>query len=556
MATVNRSMTPTSALPNSATRVVTCAAIWQVLVALFVLYGAWTISQMDTLRILGKPADLGTPVHFFAVLIMVVPAVFALIASVRVWQHHNDGRYMSITVNMAGLVLSLFALLGMWGVYQSYELIVDAILANAPLTLGFAAAYLLVWVAGRLIGRAKEVLERIAVFVATATLVVLLIASNILGAANYVLSTYSNWQTWLLTAVTVVFAVLVWQLLKLADVFGESPDERAAWQGWFMLSPNIVGFVLFFAGPLLLSFYLSFTDSSVGQVPGVVGFANYRELLSLQVRTVSDASISSQNALDFGYAVVQDINFGSNRLVIGAKDRLFWISLGNTFAFCLMLLPLAIAPALGMALILNSALPGVKFFRALYFLPSVASVVGTALIWRWLYDPTIGYINYALATLSSWFGAGNPDVQWLTDPQVVLLAIVILAAWQVVGYNTVLFLAGLQGVPNVLYEAAKIDGANPWQRFLNVTLPMVAPTTFFVLITTMVMGLQVFNEPYALFPSRPIPEDATTLVYYLYTQGFNQFQFGYASAIAWVLFAIIFVFTFIQFRFNRSQAYG
>jgi multiple sugar transport system permease protein len=136
------------------------------------------------------------------------------------------------------------------------------------------------------------------------------------------------------------------------------------------------------------------------------------------------------------------------------------------------------------------------------------------------------------------------------------LAIVILAAWQVVGYNTVLFLAGLQGVPNVLYEAAKIDGANPWQRFLNVTLPMLAPTTFFVLITTMVTGLQVFNEPYALFPSRPIPEDATTLVYYLYTQGFNQFQFGYASAIAWVLFAIIFVFTFIQFRVNSSQAYG
>lgn len=532
------------------------AAIWQVIVAGFLFYGAWTTSQMDTLRILGTPADLGVPVHFFAVFIMVTPAVFALLASLRLWQHHNDGRYMSITVNVAGLVLSLFALLGVWGLYQSYEYVVDALLVNAPLTLGFAAAYLLSWLAGRFIGRIKDVLEGVALFTASATLIALLIASNVLGAANYVLSTYSNWQAWLLTAVTVVFVVLVWQLLALASVFGETPDARAAWQGWFMLSPNIVGFVLFFAGPLLLSFYLSFTDSSVGQVPNVVGFANYTELLSLQVRTVSDVNISAQSALDFGYAVVQEIDFGGNRLVIGAKDRLFWISLGNTFAFCLMLLPLAIVPALSMALILNSALPGVKFFRALYFLPSVASVVGTALIWRWLYDPTIGYINYALATLTGWFRAGDPNIQWLTDPQVVLLAIVILAAWQVVGYNTVLFLAGLQGVPNVLYEAAKIDGANPWQRFLNVTLPMLAPTTFFVLITTMVTGLQVFNEPYALFPSRPIPEDATTLVYYLYTQGFNQFQFGYASAIAWVLFAIIFVFTFIQFRVNRSQAYG
>lgn len=132
---------------------------------------------------------------------------------------------------------------------------------------------------------------------------------------------------------------------------------------------------------------------------------------------------------------------------------------------------------------------------------------------------------------------------------------VLLAAWQVVGYNVVLFLAGLQGIPRALYEAARIDGANSWQQFRNVTLPFLAPATFFVMITTMITGLQVFNEPYALFPSLPIPENATTLVYYMYTRGFNQFQFGYASSIAWVLFFIIFGFTLVQFRLNRTTAY-
>jgi multiple sugar transport system permease protein len=161
-----------------------------------------------------------------------------------------------------------------------------------------------------------------------------------------------------------------------------------------------------------------------------------------------------------------------------------------------------------------------------------------------------------LTSLSTFFGFADPKIEWLSDPRVVLFSVVLLAAWQVVGYNIVLFLAGLQGVPRSLYEASKIDGANPWQRFVNVTLPMIAPTTFFVVITTMVTGLQVFNEPYALFPSRPIPENATTLVYYLYTKGFGQFQFGYASAVAWVLFFIIFTFTFVQFRLNRSQAYA
>jgi multiple sugar transport system permease protein len=152
-------------------------------------------------------------------------------------------------------------------------------------------------------------------------------------------------------------------------------------------------------------------------------------------------------------------------------------------------------------------------------------------------------------------GLADPQIRWLTEPSVVLFAVVLLAAWQVVGFNTVLFLAGLQGIPVEMYEAAGIDGANRAQRFRFVTLPLLAPTTFFVVITTAISGLQVFNEPYSLFPYRPIPIEATTAVYYLYDRGFPRAEFGYSSALAWILFVIIFLITLIQFRMSRSNAY-
>jgi len=529
--------------------------LWNLAVAVYSARLSLTVFGMETLTILGRSANLGRPVQLFAALVVLVPAVLALLGSAGLLARKNWGRYLLLAVNFAGAALSLFALLGVWGVYGSFERIVDGVMANAPVLLGFAAAYALYWLAGRLGGRAGEGLERAGLILAGLTLIAFLLLSNVLGGVNYVLSTYAEPRAWLITALVLAFGAVTLYLLRLGAAFGETPDQRNAWQGWFMLSPNILGFLFFFAGPLLLSFYLSFTDSSVGQVPNVIGLRNYADLLAVHLVTVDDPGVRAQNALPFGYAVVKEFSFGDTRLVFGAKDRLFWLSLWNTLLFCLLLLPLAILPALGMALVLNSSLPGVGFFRALYFLPSVAAVVGTALIWRWLYSPTVGYINYTIATVAGWFGLPDPEIEWLSDPNVVLISMVLLSAWTVVGYNIVLFLAGLQGIPKALYEAAKIDGANGWQRFRNVTLPMLAPTTFFVLITTMITGLQVFNEPYALFPSIPIPENATTLVYYLYQQGFTRFNFGYASSIAWVLFLIIFGFTFLQFRLNRSSAY-
>ncbi|MEO1289304.1 MAG: sugar ABC transporter permease [Chloroflexota bacterium] len=495
-----------------------------------------------------------------------------MLSTLMVFARNNDGRYLGLTINFGGFALSLFALLGVWGIFDSFERITDIILANGSFTLiGMAIAYAIFWSAGRFdeFSAMRRNGERLGVAIAMIIVIFLLFRGtignpefesfNLLSGLSFMLSRYvdetSRMMAWLTTGAVIIFGYFSWGLLHLGDYFGETPDQRNAWQGWLMLSPNIIGFLLFFAGPLVLSLYLSFTDDTVGAAPNFNAGANYANILSLEMQTTTDQDVFAQTVLSDDFVLLGEVGIGNTRYVIGAKDKLFWISLRNTLLFCLMLLPLAVIPAVGMALVLNSKLPGVKFFRAVYFLPSVAAVVGTALIWRWLYTPTTGYIDYALSVLWGWFGQPAPDIGWLSDPQWVLTSIVILAAWQVVGYNTVLILAGLQGIPNVLYEAAQIDGANRWNQFWNVTLPMLQPTLFFVLITTMVTGLQVFNEPFTLFPARPIPENATTSVYYMYLQGFTQFNFGYASSVAWVLFVIIFGLTLVQFRLNSGEAY-
>ncbi len=536
---------------------------WQTVVALAMIALSVFIFQLNEF------ANLGRPVQYFAGVAVLIPAGMGFLSNLWLLQRNNRGRYLAMALNFVGFVLVSAAVLSQWGAYQSFERLVDIVLANGWLTLGFAIAYALYWIAGRLdeTSRLREWLEMTAVGLSMLTLMAMLLIGtpefNIFSGVLVVIQSYSAPVTWAVTLVAVVFLAAFWSILTIPRYFKETPAEREAWQGWLMLSPNIIGFMVFFAGPLLLSFYLSFTDSSVGQIPEIIGFANYAELLSLEFITAPVNNGIPQDYLSFGYSVLGEIFLpGDSRLIIGAKDVLFWVSLRNTLVFCIMLLPLSIIPALILSLILNSKLPGMKFYRAIYFLPSVAAVVGTALIWRWLYDPTIGYMNYAITQVVTalnslgFVGLTDPGIEWLTGPGVVLFSIVLLSAWQVVGYNTVLFLAGLQGIPGVLYEAAQIDGANRWQQFWNVTLPMLAPTTFFVVITTMVTGLQVFNEPYALFPSRPIPTNATTSVYYMYTQGFNEFQFGYASAVAWFLFAIIFSLTLLQFRMNRNEAYG
>lgn len=528
------------------------AAGWNLLVAAALVWLSVTIFRLPGF------GGLGVPVQRFVAAVPLGVAAASLYSAVMLALRRPAGRYTAMAVLYAGFVFSIVALLTVWNIWDGFEFIVDGVMAQGYLPLGFAVAYGVNWLAFRFPdgGGARVALQNAALGLASLTLVVLLWFSGLLDGISYALGTYTQFAgglastgaaAWAATICMGVFGYLAFAVLNTGDYFGETPFEREAWQGWLMLSPNILGFTIFFAGPLLLSFYLSFTNDTIGNVPEVVGFANYGELLALELQPRGDAPFA-QDVMSFGYRPLVE-NFLGTGYVLGAKDVLFWRSLGNTLLFCLMLVPMSTIPAIALAVTLNSDLPGMKFYRAVYFLPSVAAVVGTALIWRWLYDPTIGFINDALTR----YFPGETNVQWLSDPSVVLFSIVLLASWQLVGFNTVLFLAGLQGIPKVLYEASKIDGANSAERFRFVTLPLLAPTTFFVVVTTVVQGLQVFNEPYTLFPARPIPTNATTSVYYMYTQGFLEAQFGYASAVAWVLFAVIFVVTLIQFRLQRSD---
>lgn len=519
--------------------------------------------------------NLGRPVQYFVGVVVLLPiALIVYFTSGLITQATekrknsaiptlNQTRYGLMIFYFVGAALSGAGLTHVLRVFDGIEFLVTGIMSAPWLLLGFALAYALWWISGRMDERntLKPALSRFALLTGALTALALLLLSDIFNGLAALLGALLAPLPLALLAGLIVFSVLTWGYLTHGAYFRETTEQRTSWQGWLMLAPNILGFMIFFAGPLLLSLYLSFTDNTVGRTPNFIGLANYGTLFSLEFVTQDNLNDAPQKALSFGFRELGSVTFESTRLVIGARDPLFWLSLRNTIFFCLLMVPLAVIPAIGLALVLNSSLPGVKIFRAIYFLPSVAAVVGTALIWRWLYNPATGYFNYIIASivggLNDIFGTqiADPKIQWLSDPSVVLFSMVLLAAWQNIGYNTVLFLAGLQGIPRELYEAAMIDGADRWKQFTNVTMPMLAPTTFFVLVTTINTGLQVFNEPYTLFPSIPIPVNATTVVYHLYQQGFGQFQFGYASAVAWFLFLLIFGITFLQFRYTRSDAY-
>lgn len=189
--------------------------------------------------------------------------------------------------------------------------------------------------------------------------------------------------------------------------------------------------------------------------------------------------------------------------VIGAEDKLFWIALSNTLKFVLFAVPLSVIPALLLANLLNSKVPGMKFFRAIYFLPSVAAVVGIALVWQLLFNASVGYINYFVTQMTNFLGVTDPQIRWLSESDTALFAVVIMATWQWIGFNTVLFLAGLQGIPRELYEAATVDGADSFRQFTRITIPLLAPTTFFVLITTTIQSMQIFEQVFIVMGTNP-----------------------------------------------------
>jgi len=282
--------------------------------------------------------------------------------------------------------------------------------------------------------------------------------------------------------------------------------------GYIFVLPALIILVLFLFIPILLSFFISLTDWNIygladRSVVGFVGLENYKNVF---------------------------------------KDAIFWKSLWNTLIFTGAGVPLTILISLLCATILNEKFIRFKtFFRTAYFVPVVSTIVAVAVIWRWIYNPEYGLLNWVLSSLSL------PQFNWLSDQRTALASLILMAAWKNFGYNMIIFLAGLQSIPESLYESARIDGANAWQLFLNVTLPGLRSIMVFVLILSTIGYLQFFAEPYMMTKGGPL-NSTMSIVLYMYNQGFKFFELGYASAVAYILFGIIFLFTFIQMRLKKS----
>lgn len=281
--------------------------------------------------------------------------------------------------------------------------------------------------------------------------------------------------------------------------------RRQALIAYAFLAPSLVIFVIFRHGPAVASLIMGFFEWSIVDPPRFVGLGNYASLL---------------------------------------KDLIFWRALRNTVVYTLLTVPSDILLSLGLAVLLNQKLPGLKLFRLAYFAPVVTATAVVAIVWRWLYQPA-GLVNGALGAI------GLPAVNWLSSPTWALPAIAIMAVWKHAGYNMLIFLAGLQGIPVELEEAARIDGAGRWAVFRNVTLPLLRPVFVLVTILTTIGSFQVFDAAYVMTNGGPYYA-TTTLVYYIYSNAFDRYQMGYAAAISFVLFWIILAVSLLQRRFLKG----
>ncbi|KXK54909.1 MAG: ABC-type sugar transport system permease subunit [Chlorobi bacterium OLB7] len=291
------------------------------------------------------------------------------------------------------------------------------------------------------------------------------------------------------------------------------PYQRSGFrraEPYLYLFPVLVGVVLVTGGAIVASFLLGFTDWDLVRPPVWVGLANFRAM-------------------------------------IGSEQ--FYQVLGNTFYFVAITAPLMVACSLGLALLVNRKLRGATFFRTIYFFPVVTSMIAVAVVWGWLYNPEFGLINYVL---KEWFGVQGPG--WLLSTSWALPAIALMTVWKGVGYNMLIFLAGLQSIPDHLHESALIDGAGGMRRLFSITLPMLSPTTFFVVVITLIGSFQLFEQTYTLTQGGPA-NSTLTLSYYIYQNAFQYFRMGYATAMAYVLFAVTLVVTIIQFRMQRRWVY-
>lgn len=278
-------------------------------------------------------------------------------------------------------------------------------------------------------------------------------------------------------------------------------SRKEAIDCYVFMSPAILGLIFFTLGSIVASAYISFTEYDILGSPEWTGLRNYMELIG---------------------------------------DPFFWHSLKVTVIYSVVSVPLGLVVSLALAMLLNQSLKGIYLFRTIYYLPAVISGVAVALLWKWIFNPDFGLMNWFLNLL------GIEGPKWLYDEAWALPALIVMSLWGV-GSGMLIYLAGLQGIPSELYEAAEIDGAGRWRKFANVTVPMLSPVIFFNLVMGIIGSLQIFTEGYVMTAGGP--NNATLFsVLYLYRNAFDYLQMGYASAIAWVLFLIIMLLTLIVFK--------
>lgn len=278
--------------------------------------------------------------------------------------------------------------------------------------------------------------------------------------------------------------------------------------GWSFILPNFLGFFAFTLIPVLAAFVLSFMEWNSYSSPQWVGLDNFQRMLG---------------------------------------NDTFWIALRNTFAYALGHVPLTLALALGLAMLLNRKLKGLAFFRVVIFFPYITSLVAVAVVWNMLFNPASGPINQMLEVI----GIANPP-GWTSSSDWAMPAVIITSVWRDMGYYMILYLAGLQSIPTELYEAAEVDGANAWQRFWNVTVPSLRPTTFFVLVMLTVSSFKVFDLIVVMTDGGP-GRATTVLSQLIYREGISEGRFGYSSAISLVLFLIVLSITVGQFKLQQRR---
>ncbi len=273
---------------------------------------------------------------------------------------------------------------------------------------------------------------------------------------------------------------------------------------YLFVLPTVIGLLLFRLGPTAVALYASFTKWNIRTPPEFRGLANYAEL---------------------------------------ATSDIFWLVFRNTLVFTLIFVPGVMIISLLMAVMVNQRLRGIAFFRGLYFMPYITAMVAVAMVWRWIFATRFGVLNYVLTTF---FHIADPPA-WLADKMWALPALAIVAIWKQVGFQMLIFLAGLQSVPRNYYEAAAIDGANSRQQFFQITLPLLSPITFFVLVITVIEAFKTFEVTYAMTGGGP-NNASTTLAYFIYQNAFTFGRMGYASALAVMLMIVVGFTTFLSFR--------